>query len=113
MPASGACIGCLANVNFPINGNNRIIVKFAEEFKEDVEVIYIPIKTETLNVAKYIYEYLSLAVPYVKIFDCQAEKQPPCDTEMLALLEKEAHEDKDSTKDPNPIWDQLKNIKFN
>jgi len=107
-----ACDRCLATVNFPIKTNNRMIVKFAEEFLEDVDVIYIPIKTETLNVAKYIYEYLSLAVPYVKTFDCEAAKKPPCDTEMLALLDKEANEDKESNK-PNPVWDKLKNIKFN
>ena len=107
-----ACDRCLAAVNFPIKGNNRLIVKFAEDFYEDVDVIYIPIKTETLNVAKYIYEYISLAIPYVKTFDCELEEQRPCDTEMLNFLEKEKQSEK-STESPNPVWDQLKNIKFN
>jgi len=108
-----ACDRCLATVDFPIKGNSRMIVKFAEEFTEDVDVIYIPIKTETLNVAKYIYEYLSLSVPYIKTFDCEAEEKQPCDTEMLAFLDKETKETKESINNPNPVWDQLKNIKFN
>lgn len=107
-----ACDRCLAAVDFPIFGDNRLIVKFAEEYQEDVDVIYIPIKTETLNVAKYIYEYLCLAVPYVKIYDCDADKSKPCDTEMLAFLDKQADE-KESKDNPNSAWDQLKNIKFN
>ena len=82
-----ACDRCLAAVDFPISGNNRLIVKFAEEYLEDVDVVYIPIKTETLNVAKYIYEYLCLAVPYVKIYDCDSDKNKPCDTKMLAFLD--------------------------
>ena len=108
------CNRCLATVDFPIKGTSRMIVKFAEEFTEDVDVIYIPIKTETLNVAKYVYEYLCLAVPYVKIFDCEVEKNRPCDLEMLTLLNQEDEEaGKESTKNSNPVWDQLKNIKFN
>ncbi len=106
-----ACDRCLAAVDFPVSGNNRLIVKFAETYKEDVDVIYIPIKTETLNVAKYIYEYLSLAVPYVKIYDCEADKNKPCDTEMLAFLDQQAAAETENT--PNSAWDQLKNIKFN
>ena len=108
-----ACDRCLANINFPIKGNNRMIVKFAEEFMEDVDVIYIPIKTETLSVAKYIYEFLSLAVPYVKTYNCETEDKKPCDTEMLAFLNQEQKENKELSSHPNPVWDQLKNIKFN
>ena len=109
-----ACDRCLAQVDFPIKGTNRLIVKFSEEYQEDVDVIYIPLKTETLDVSKYIYEYLCLAVPYVKTFDCEATEKLPCDTEMLAFLEKEeSGKDKDSMNNPNPVWDQLKNIKFN
>ena len=109
-----ACDRCLAGVDFPIKGDNRLIVKFAEEYMEDVDVVYMPIKTETLNISKFIYEYISLAIPYVKTFDCEAEVNQPCDTEMLALLDKEeSGKDKESMNTPNPVWDQLKNIKFN
>ena len=98
-----ACDRCLAEVDFPIKGNNRLIVKFAEEFLEDVDVIYIPIKTETLNVAKYIYEFLSLAVPYVKTYDCGAEPEQPCDTKMLAYLAQEQKENKNQDTMQQPM----------
>lgn len=108
-----ACDRCLATLDFPIKGSNRLIVKFAEDYSEDIDVIYIPLKTETLNVAKFIYEYLSLAIPYIKTYDCEEEAKKPCDTDMLALLNKEANEEKGNKEEPNPVWDQLKNIKFN
>ncbi len=107
-----ACDRCLTDLNFPIKGENLLLVKFADELFEDVDVLYIPIKTEELNVAKYIYEYISLAVPFIKTFDCESEAEMPCDTEMLALLDKEKGSD-DSGSTDNPIWDDLKNIKFN
>lgn len=107
-----SCDRCLAAINLPVEGKNRLVVKFSEDFLEDLDVIYIPFKTERLNVAKYIYEYLSLAVPYIKTYNCQSEELKPCDTQMLTHLQKSAG-DKNSELAVNPVWDQLKNIKFN
>lgn len=106
------CDRCLANINFPIKGENLLLVKFADDFFEDVDVLYIPIKTEELNVAKYVYEYISLAVPFIKTFDCEEEEEKPCDEEMLALID-EREDSKDTDETNNPVWDSLKNIKFN
>lgn len=107
-----ACDRCLTELNFPIKGENLLLVKFADELFEDVDVLYIPIKTEELNVAKYVYEYISLAIPYIKTYDCESEEEKPCDIEMLDFMneENEAKETKDTD---NPIWAGLKNIKFN
>lgn len=106
-----ACDRCLAPISFPIKGENQLIVKFAEAYFEDVDVIYVPIKTEELNVAKFIYEFISLAVPFIKTYDCESEPERPCDEEMLELLaQKKSTEKSESTS--NPVWDKLKNIKF-
>ena len=107
------CDRCLAAVNFPIKGENQLILKFAEEYLEDVDVVYIPIKTEEFSVAKHIYEYLSLAVPFIKRYNCEEEEVKPCDLETLAVLNKQDEESKDSDDKENPIWDSLKDIKFN
>jgi len=108
------CDRCLAAVNFPIKGENQLIIKFAEEYLEDVDVVYIPIKTEEFNVAKHIYEYLSLAVPFVKRYNCEEEEDKPCDFETLAALEKQQKGgEKEADDKENPIWDSLKGIKFN
>ena len=105
------CDRCLAEINFPVSGENRLLVKFADDFLEDAEVIYIPLKTEELNVAKYIYEYISLAIPLVKTYNCEAEIEKPCDEQMLAFIQKNKR-DKKETSTPNPVWEELKNIKF-
>ena len=107
------CDRCLAAVNFPIKGENQLIIKFAEEYLEDVDVVYIPIKTEEFSVAKHIYEYLSLAVPFIKRYNCEDEKIKPCDLETLAFLNKQEADSQKSSDKENPIWDSLKNIKFN
>lgn len=106
------CDRCLAEINFPVKGENKLIIKFADAVLEDIDVLYIPMKTEELNVAKYIYEYISLALPFIKTFDCQEETDKPCDEEMLALIQaKENNTNQEAGS--NPVWDQLKNIKFN
>jgi len=103
------CDRCLAAINFPVKGENRLIIKFAEDFSEEGELIYIPHKTEKLNVARYIYEFIHLAIPFVKIYNCQEEIPKPCDEQVLQLLEKES-QNTDSAD--SSVWDQLKDIKF-
>ncbi|MEM1120664.1 MAG: DUF177 domain-containing protein, partial [Bacteroidota bacterium] len=107
-----ACDRCLMELNFPVKGENLMLVKFAEAYLEEVDVLYIPINTEELNVAKFIYEYLSLAVPYIKTYDCESEEERPCDEAMLKRLN-QANDKSSDSQGTNPIWDNLKNIKFN
>lgn len=107
-----SCDRCLVEVDFPAKGKNQLIVKFSDEYLEEADVIYIPNKTEKLNVAKYIYEFICLSIPFVKTFDCEEREPAPCDREMLERINgKEETTESNSTE--NPVWDQLKNIKFN
>ncbi len=106
-----SCDRCLADIDLPISGENRLIVKFSfEEEEDEAEVIYINPEAQQLHVARYIYEFIILAIPMIKIYDCQAEEEPVCNQEMLNYLE-----EKEDTPEPeatnNPIWDELK--KFN
>lgn len=102
------CDRCLAPINLPIEGRERLLVKFSlEETFEDAEVIYINPETPKLSVAKYIYEFICLSLPIIKTYDCRAEKVRPCDEEMLSHLEQPSEEEPEN----NPIWDELKKLK--
>ena len=104
------CDRCLEAINLPIQGNEQLIVKYAEEPGEDAEVIYITRGTQQLNVAKFIYEFICLAIPIVKTYDCEADLTPPCNQDVLDLLYKnEAEDEKEETQ--NPVWEALKNFK--
>ncbi|MDX1667541.1 MAG: DUF177 domain-containing protein [Saprospiraceae bacterium] len=103
------CDRCLAGIDLPVEGNDQLIVKFSlEEQAEEADVIYINPDAQKINVAKYIYEYVMLSMPMIKVYDCEEEEVPPCDLEMLQYLNAEAE---DEQVKENPIWDELKKLK--
>ena len=101
------CDRCLTEIDLPISGQQRLLVKFSlEEELEEAEVIYIHPEAQKLNVSKYIYEFICLAMPIIKVYDCEEEENRPCNEEMLGYLDIEEEENTDS----NPIWDELKKL---
>lgn len=106
---STPCDRCLVDMQLPIAGQERLLVKYSDDSKEDTEVVYIPFETADLNIAKYIYEFVCLAIPLIKTHDLS--KDTTCDEKMLDYLD--AAEEKESKTQENPIWDQLKDIKLN
>ncbi|RQH21125.1 hypothetical protein D5R40_31635 [Okeania hirsuta] len=54
-----------------------------------------------MDVSKYVYEFICLAIPMIKTYDCQAEDERPCDDKMLGYLETQNEEEQQD----NPIWD--------
>lgn len=106
------CDRCLVDIKLPLKGDNQLMVKFAETQSEEAEIIYIPRGLNELNVAKYVYEFITLAIPILKVYDCENDESPPCNEEMLDYLNnnQQKQEDEDTS---NPIWDTLKNLDKN
>lgn len=106
------CDRCLESIDLPIEDQQNLIIKISEEdVLEEVDVIYILSSQSELNVAKYIYEYIILALPLTNVYDCDSEENKPCNEEMLKHLDVSPRTDEE-TKD-NPVWDVLKNLKKN
>lgn len=102
------CDRCLETFDLPIEDTQNLLVKFDEKEWEEAEVIYVKKGIQKLNVAKYIYEFINLAVPMVTTHDDAGER---CDPEMLKFLTKEediAPEGDNS----NPFKDALKGLDF-
>jgi len=70
-------------------------------------MIYIPRELETINIAKYIYEFICLAIPLIKTHDLVPDVE--CDESMRSFLEIKDN----STPEDNQLWNQLKDIKLN
>lgn len=108
------CDRCLEMIDLPVADSQQLLVKFSEEQEaEDADVIYIHPETQHFNVATYIYEYVILAMPIRKVYDCENDKNAQCNQEMLKYIRQEVDElppvaeEKPSS---NPLWDQLKNL---
>lgn len=107
------CDRCAADINLPVADRQRLLVKFStEEEPEEADVIFINPEAQQLNVAKYIYEYICLAVPLIRVYDCENDDPRPCNEEALRYLSNggQAEEPEEEEKEANPIWDELKKL---
>ncbi|MEO0339164.1 MAG: YceD family protein [Bacteroidota bacterium] len=105
------CDRCLADIYLPVTGSNRLLVKVSTETEsEDPEVIYLHPEATKLKFANYAYEFMILSIPIIKVYDCEAEENPPCNNELLDRLFPEEEED-EAQESTNPIWEELKKFK--
>jgi uncharacterized protein len=106
------CDKCLSEFAQHIEIKERQIVKFAEDNLEsdDLEIIMLPKKESELDISELIYEYITVAVPYINKCE-QVNKE--CDQEMMATLNKLASgntvEEEEQSDDPR--WAALKKLK--
>lgn len=106
------CDRCLAPINLPIESEQQLVVKFSHEpGDEEADIVYVSPDIEQFKIAQYIYEYIVLSLPMIKVYDCEDEEPLPCDEEMLNRLEAEDENEEDTT--PNPIWDELRKLTDN
>ncbi len=104
------CDRCLEAINLPLTGNQQLIAKYAEESGEDADVIYITKGTQELNVARFAYEFICLAIPMTKVYNCGEDEPTPCNVEILnQLFNNDEVEEKEESK--NSVWDALKDFK--
>ena len=105
------CDRCLAEIDLPISGKQHLLVKFSYETEaEEADVIYISPEAQRLHVARYIYEFIVLAVPMIKVYDCERDENPVCNEEMLAYLEGGSSPAGPAEEEVNPVWEELKKL---
>lgn len=102
------CDRCLDPLEIPVSGEERLIVKFGESWEEESEeVLVIPQSEYKINVAQYLYEYISLALPVQRLHGDKEDGTSGCNPEVLKKLESHREEEQS-----DPRWDALKNLKF-
>lgn len=105
------CDRCLETIDLPISGHQQLLVKFSfEEEAEEADVIYINPEDQKLDVSKFVYEFIILAIPIIKVYNCEDDEKRPCNEEMLRYLDEAAQEPAEEDEDFNPIWEELKKL---
>jgi len=113
------CDRCLDDLSIEIDSKNRLIVKFGREYSEESdEVVIIPEDEGELNIAWFLYEFVTLSVPMKHV-------HPPgkCNKVMSSKLNKHKAVSSDDTLDDeeegeddtfeagnDPRWDALKGL---
>ena len=102
------CDRCLEPIKIPVTAERRFVIKFVDELQEDEdEVIYILREQEKYDLSPLINEVVSLSLPLVNVYDCQADPNAPCNKDVLKYLKTQ-----EPLQEVPQVWDQLKNLKL-
>jgi uncharacterized protein len=104
------CDKCLSDFPQPLEVEEQQIARFSdEEVAEDDEIITLGKNDHEINIAGLIYEYVTVAVPFINT--CGDEGNTPfCDKDMLDKLAKLSAND-EQTEQADPRWEALKKFK--
>jgi uncharacterized metal-binding protein YceD (DUF177 family) len=101
------CDRCLEDLIIDIKDRNSLIVKFGEQDDEENEdeIIFLSEKEHEVDVSKFVYDSIILAIPAQKTHETIQE----CNQDMIAKMGN-ASESEENKSDPR--WDALKGLKF-
>jgi uncharacterized metal-binding protein YceD (DUF177 family) len=116
---AAVCDVCNEDFNLPVEGKEKLIVKFVHEIPEDaadeLEIIYIKHGESAINIALPMYEALVLQIPFRKVHPDDEHGQPTCNQQVLKYLQENVGDEhaKDSNEEEQSasIWDELKKLK--
>jgi uncharacterized protein len=108
------CDICAAEMDLPIEGSYRLIVKVGghDTGDEDDDIITIAANEHQLDLKQYFYEYITLSVPIKRVHPEDENGNPTCDTTTLNKL-RNYLTDREPQDPIDPRWNDLKNIKLN
>jgi len=107
------CDRCLNRYTQPVEGNNRLIVNFGDEYNDENETVLILPRSEyEIDLAPFIFEYITLSMPWKRQCAQDISGTKTCDEAMVTKLEslRAKNENKDTDED-DPRWDALRNLK--
>jgi len=100
------CDRSLDEFDFPVDCIHDLILKFGDEDQEvSDEVEIIQHGTQVINIAKYLYEFVTLEIPMKKLHPRFQEK--PSETPIVFTT----GDSDDNESDSDQRWNELKKIK--
>jgi len=101
-----SCDRCAEEFDLPIEGKQKLIVKFGEDHTEESEeVLVITEKEHELDVSQYLYEYIHLLLPIKKTHATDESGNSMCNPDVIRFIE----EPEESVNDPR--WEVLQKLK--
>ena len=106
------CDRCLEMFFYPIDSENRLLVKFGKNDEDiDPDILYLPFGENELDLQQHLYEFILLALQIRRIHPNDSEGNSTCDSSMLKKLDELRAQDEESDNDPR--WDELKKLMNN
>jgi uncharacterized metal-binding protein YceD (DUF177 family) len=103
------CDRCLELITHSIQFEEMLLVKFGHETIEEGEsILILDEKEHQVELAQYIYEFISLSLPMRLTHPDLENGEPGCD---LEYFNEETHDDSLQGDDIDPRWEALKKLK--
>jgi uncharacterized metal-binding protein YceD (DUF177 family) len=100
------CDRSLDSFDFDLETENEIVLKYGEEAQElSDEVEMIPFNIQFINIARYVFEFISVAIPLKKLHPRYANE--PVEDQIIFS----SQEDDIEKSDIDPRWGELKKLK--
>lgn len=105
------CDRCGDAFDFPVWGEKKLIISLTNDRFEDDDIVSIPLDSSEIDIAQYLYEYVTLLLPQRRIHPDKEGGASGCNAEALKILNKLSEKKGEDKIDPR--WEALKNIKHN
>ena len=100
------CDRCMEEFELPVEGRQKLIVKFgADHTEESDDILVITEKEHELDVSQFLYEYIHLMLPIRKVHGSDEAGNSLCDPAVLKFIV----EDTDHPSEPH--WEVLQKLK--
>ena len=100
------CDRSLDSFDFDLETENEIVLKYGEEARVlSDEIEMIPLNIQKINVARYMYEFISVAMPMKKLHP--RYKNESSEDQIIFSSTK----DQEEMLDVDPRWNELKKLK--
>lgn len=121
------CDRCLDDMELEVSNNDKLIVKFGQEYAEDGDdIIIVPEAEGEINIAWFLYEFIALSIP-IKHIHAPGKCNKMMSGKLRKHLAKDPDDDSDESDDiddttvnmdfddseeqiTDPRWDDLKKI---
>lgn len=103
------CDLCLDDMDQPIETDDRLVVKFGEEYSEDDDLVTVEEGDGTLDLSWFVYEFIALNVPIKHV-----HAPGKCNAAMIKALEEHSatrSSDEDEETAVDPRWNELEKLK--
>lgn len=108
------CDRSLDEYNEPIDVKNQMLLKFSdhnEELTDEIELIER--NTATVNVARYIFEFIGLSLPMKKLHPRFRIEEDDDESEGRMIYQSEPEPDEDGKPPLDPRWEALRRLNDN
>ena len=107
------CDRSLETFDYPLHVEESLLYQYGEEEEELTdEIVIITSRTQQINVAQPIYEFIALAVPMKRLHPRYADDDDPLtEGEIVFSSQSDTAEDLSTTAEVDPRWEALKKFK--